>query len=274
MKQMTKYHGREVVFIASYGSVNYGTNDETSDNDYKVFLMPTFEDLYKGKMFSSNVKIDGDDYEFHDVRKLETLFYKANPSYLEILVAKETWVNPKYKSFWKFLMNNKYKLSKMNMKSYYKAINGVMMQKYKAIEKDLPNSQENEGYKRRVKFGFDTKQLLHVIRYAQMRNDVFLNEKNPLSVIDLKGTPATRHNLCNDKLAKELLDIKKNKGNLTKEDALVMAKEYMESMDGATEFGVLFDGTIEEYINTLEVDEETNKKLHDNIMKLVKRGFE
>ena len=43
---------RKVVFKALVGSHNYNLNDETSDKDYKYFVLPTFDDLYTGKMFS------------------------------------------------------------------------------------------------------------------------------------------------------------------------------------------------------------------------------
>ena len=39
---MKKENGNpKVVFTALVGSGNYGLNDETSDKDYKVFVLPT-----------------------------------------------------------------------------------------------------------------------------------------------------------------------------------------------------------------------------------------
>lgn len=272
-KKFNKWKGREVIFIASYGSTNYGTRTPESDSDYKVFLMPTFEDLYRSEMFSDNQKIDGDDYEFHDIRKLPQLFYKANPAYLEILCAKEMWVNDKYKSFANWIFKNKFEIAKMNLKGHYHALTGMAKQKLHAIIRDLPNSQENEGYKRRMKFGFDTKQLLHIVRLMMMREAVYAYGLNPCSCVDLDVAP-TRNNIINTDLKQQLLDIKANKDNLNKEQAIELANKYIGKCDDV----IIVDeklGKIKfiDYINQLEINEEMNKKLVDRVMQLVKSKF-
>ena len=43
---------RETVFKALVGSHNYNLADKNSDKDYKVFVLPTFEDLYNGVQYS------------------------------------------------------------------------------------------------------------------------------------------------------------------------------------------------------------------------------
>lgn len=181
-----KYEDREIVFAASYGSFNYGTNDETSDRDFKIFVMPTKEDLFDAKNYCDEAKIEGNDIEVHDVRKLISLWTKANPSYLEILASKEIYVNPKFETYFNAIFAMKNEIATMNLKGYYDALMGMAKQKMKAIEKDYPNSEDNEGFKRKQKFGYDTKQLLHVIRLVRMREEVFFRGKTPLEVIDLE----------------------------------------------------------------------------------------
>jgi len=39
------------------GSHNYNLNNENSDKDYKIFVCPTFEDLYYNKKLSKVEKI-------------------------------------------------------------------------------------------------------------------------------------------------------------------------------------------------------------------------
>ena len=34
------------------GSYNYNLNDKNSDKDYKVFVSPTFDDLYSGNQYT------------------------------------------------------------------------------------------------------------------------------------------------------------------------------------------------------------------------------
>lgn len=60
-----------------------------SDKDYKTFFIPKFEELYttKGDPFSD--KVNGNDHEYHDVRKLGHLLSKSNINFLEILYSKE-----------------------------------------------------------------------------------------------------------------------------------------------------------------------------------------
>ena len=65
-----RIHNREVVIKAVVGSHNYNLNTENSDEDFKYFVMPTFEDLYKGKFFSYSTQSDELDYTVHDIRKL------------------------------------------------------------------------------------------------------------------------------------------------------------------------------------------------------------
>ena len=43
-----KYADRQWLIKALVGSHNYNLNTETSDKDYKVFVLPTFNELYKG----------------------------------------------------------------------------------------------------------------------------------------------------------------------------------------------------------------------------------
>jgi hypothetical protein len=80
---------RVAAFKALVGSHNYNLVTPRSDKDYKGFVYPTFDDLYKGDMFKKATTSDLQDIEYHDVRKLPTLFSKSNPSFLEVLFSEE-----------------------------------------------------------------------------------------------------------------------------------------------------------------------------------------
>lgn len=220
-KLNNKYEGREIVVAMSYGSHNYGTNDETSDNDYKIFVMPTKDDLYDGKNFNSQVKIDGNDIEVHDIRKMATLTAKANPAYIEIFNAKEKYINPKFKEFGELLFDEEMarRLCGANVASYVAALDGMVIQKIKAIEKDLPNEETNEGYKRKLLFGFDSKQLVHIIRLSYIKKEIFENGANPYDMVVLPKD-----------FAEYLITIKKNVDNITKEEALAKAR-YLDAIE-------------------------------------------
>ncbi len=62
--------GRPVVLEALSGSHNYNLNTPTSDRDYKVFVAPTFSDLYRGSTIHREWIGIERDVLVHDVRKI------------------------------------------------------------------------------------------------------------------------------------------------------------------------------------------------------------
>ncbi len=81
---------RKIVLKALVGSHNYnlatgvsvhsdtGIAFPASDKDYKVFILPTFEDLYNGEMYSEQIIGEKVDWDIHDIRKLSSILFKAN----------------------------------------------------------------------------------------------------------------------------------------------------------------------------------------------------
>ncbi|MCU7667791.1 DNA polymerase beta superfamily protein [Bacillus thuringiensis] len=84
-----KLFDREVVVQFLSGSHSRNLNTETSDKDYKAFVLPTFEDLYAKIQFKDTQVTPTIDTEVHDIRALENLFYKSNITYLELLYSIE-----------------------------------------------------------------------------------------------------------------------------------------------------------------------------------------
>ncbi|PGP14590.1 hypothetical protein COA01_30010 [Bacillus cereus] len=84
-----KLFDREVIVSFLSGSHNRNLDTETSDKDYKAFVMPTFEDLYTKNQFKDTQVTPTIDTEVHDIRALENLFYKSNITYLELLYSIE-----------------------------------------------------------------------------------------------------------------------------------------------------------------------------------------
>ena len=173
---------RKVVFKALVGSHNYNLNDETSDKDYKYFVLPTFDDLYTGKMFSQSKVGMKYDYGVHDIRKLVDLFWKANINFIEVLYSKEIqlarvvhymkvesgagktiFTEPKSIDFKYPIMNDifdmRHELVTMNLPYLFKACKGMYFEKLKRLEKGTEGTQGLVD-----KFGYDTKQALHAYR--------------------------------------------------------------------------------------------------------------
>lgn len=95
-----------MAFKALVGSHNYNLADENSDKDYKMFVLPTFEDLYKGKMYSKQIIGETEDLDVHDIRKIVNLFYKSNINFIEVLFTNELHVNDALNSAQKDLIGN------------------------------------------------------------------------------------------------------------------------------------------------------------------------
>lgn len=153
---------RRVLFQALVGSHNYNLNDETSDKDYKAFVIPTFDDLYAGEMFSkSSVGVD-QDITVHDIRKLPHLWWKANVNFLEVLYSKDlklVGATPEDWEDFKKIINLRSQIVNMNLKYLFDACVGMHVTKMKQVTKGT------SGTKHLVeKFGYDTKQALHAYR--------------------------------------------------------------------------------------------------------------
>lgn len=145
---MQKIHDHIVLMKAIVGSHNYNLNTDTSDKDYKYFVLPTFDELYYGKFFSHAKESEAEDYTVHDIRKLSHLFWKANVNFLEVLYGSPI--------FWKeatdlmdFLIKNRQDLCTMNLPYLYDACIGMAINYSHRFLKVTPSSEtsiEKYGY--------------------------------------------------------------------------------------------------------------------------------
>ena len=84
---------------ALYGSQNYKLSNENSDKDYKVFLCPSFNDLYRAhKADKGDLPhgLDSEHYSVLDVRKFADLVKVGNVNCLEYLFSLELTGNDKF----------------------------------------------------------------------------------------------------------------------------------------------------------------------------------
>jgi len=155
--------GRKELFKVLTGSHNYNMNTPESDKDYKIFVLPTFDDLYHGKEFSTSHVGETEDYDVHDIRKAGHLWWKANINFVEVLFTEELHINPRLKSntlgIISTIFRHKHEIARMNLPYLYDACIGMFLNKRNNIDKGT------KGTKHLVdKFGFDTKQAAHSIR--------------------------------------------------------------------------------------------------------------
>lgn len=155
------------MFKSLVGSHNYNLTTETSDKDYKEFLLPDFNCLYNNTMVSKKTELKTKDknnelidIEYHDIRKLNSLLLKANISYLEILYSSEEHeVNEFYRDEYEELMAIKKDIVKMNLRDLYKSVMGTVSNRRKLMLKGTESTQELVD-----KYGYDCKQFMHAVR--------------------------------------------------------------------------------------------------------------
>lgn len=158
--------GRVELFRARIGSWNYNLQDETSDEDWKVFVLPTFEDLYCGTMYSSKSNTSVDlDYSAKDIRLFSGQVYKANLTFLELLYSDMIIINPKLNTETRDLVlkifDMRDRLVRVNLPKMYEACVGMYNQRMKRLSKGTVNTQHLVE-----KYGYCTKSVMNAYRYV------------------------------------------------------------------------------------------------------------
>jgi uncharacterized protein len=166
---------RKILFKALVGSHNYNLNTNevigkttgkifpASDKDFKVFVLPTFEDLYEGVSYSKQVIGEKEDLDIHDVRKLSDLFFKSNINFIEVLYSTEMQFPDELTQRQKELLSKLFYMRddivKMNLPHLWNACGGMHLNKMKLLRKGTEGTQHLVD-----EFGYDTKQALHAYR--------------------------------------------------------------------------------------------------------------
>lgn len=79
----------KVLFETLYGSQNYGLSGPTSDKDYKIIMLPDFDDLFYNRSPHLPEGKDPEHYSVMDVRKWVSLLKKGNFNAIEYLYSTE-----------------------------------------------------------------------------------------------------------------------------------------------------------------------------------------
>ena len=124
---------RQVVFKALIGSKNYNLNIKSKlDENYRSFVMPSFDDLYDGIMDVTVSK------KCYDIRKLPDFFEHANLNFLEMLFSKNITGDSELIDYLRW---HRFELSKIDLPDlYFLCINNSDYLKSKMI------NQSEKGY--------------------------------------------------------------------------------------------------------------------------------
>lgn len=153
--------GYEIVGIFLQGSQNYELDYEGSDIDCKAIVLPKFNDFVLNKKpVSTTLILDNNEHiDLKDMRLMFDCFKKQNINFVEILFTKYKIMNPKYEELYKPLFNANEMIARYNNYASVNCIAGMSMEKYKALEHPYPATIDKIE-----KFGYDPKQLHHIIR--------------------------------------------------------------------------------------------------------------
>lgn len=149
------FENRMVVLKSMVGSWASNLNTPESDEDWKYFVAPTFDDLYTGKMFATASVSDTFDYDVHDIRQLGNLLWKANLNFISVLFGYDVDCHPDLR--WIFEHADSFAV--MNLPYFYNATMGMHFEKMSTLLKGTGNTQVLIE-----KYGYDTKQGTHAMR--------------------------------------------------------------------------------------------------------------
>lgn len=211
------FGGRKQIFRALVGSHNYNMNTAESDKDYKVFVAPTFDDLYFNIQYTKSFIGDTEDFDVHDIRKISNLWWKANVNFLEVLFSVDWQMAPELSTKLAANINTiiamRNDLARMNLPALYDACIGMHLTKQNQIDKGT------EGTRHLVaKYGYDTKQAMHSLRileflgrfadnnFTDFKKAIWYNTEEPgriklLAVKDGQFTKAEYYHLAEQVLA-------------------------------------------------------------------------
>lgn len=232
--------GYEIVGIFLQGSQNYELAYEGSDIDSKAIVLPKFEDFVLNKSPTSTTHVckNNEHIDLKDIRLMFDCFKKQNINFVEILFTKYRIINPKYELFVQRLFDNSEKIARYNNYASVNCIAGMSMEKYKALEHPYPSLIDKIE-----KYGFDPKQLHHIIRLNEFIKRYIAGEPYKECLIS--------------KQKEYLIDVKK--GVHTLEEARVIAKTlsdetYQIKNDYMNNNPICIDKEVDYILNNVLVD--------------------
>lgn len=222
LKQRYNYlesQGYQVLYIALQGSQNYNmdlyTEDYKSDLDCKAIILPKIDEFISNKSpVSTTIVLDNNEHiDIKDIREMFSLFRRQNVQFLEILFTEYRIINKDYKEYVLDLIKMREDIAMINTRNIFNGISGIAKQKYVALCHPYPSIIDKIE-----KYGYDGKQLHHLIRLSQfIRNlDSGMSFKESLTYFD-------------DDIRQLCIDTKLNKYSL--EEAKQLADIYLAKVD-------------------------------------------
>ena len=155
------FSAHSIVGCFLQGSQNYNLDTKDSDVDTKLIVVPTFKDICvcKKPISHTHVRENNEHIDFKDIRLYMETFRKQNINFVEILFTSFCYVNQMYQKDWSVLVKNREGIARMNEVRAVKAMWGVALEKYHAMEHRYPSKADIID-----NYGYDGKQVSHLLR--------------------------------------------------------------------------------------------------------------
>lgn len=121
---------QQIIGAFYIGSANYGLDNENSDVDIKLLILPTSEDITKCRTPISTTKTTpwGDQIQIKDIRKMFQEIEKQNVNAIEILFTEYKIVLDPYKTLWYLIEKEAENYCNIHPYAFIKSCNGVLQQ--------------------------------------------------------------------------------------------------------------------------------------------------
>lgn len=250
LEYVLSLHDYDWFVICAQGSMNYNLMYEDSDVDSKLLVLPTLNDLVFNRKPVNNVTIVQPTDEHCDVKDIRTYFAtfkKQNINFVEILFTPYFIVNEKYQDLWLTLREHAEELAHMNEYAAIKCMIGMASEKYHALTHRYPSRAHLID-----KYGYDPKQLHHLVRLQFFIEDYTSNETYA-SCLD-----------CSN-IRDYLIGLKKDGNGKTKEQAELFAEDTL------NEIKKIGNANLENLLNV--PNEEIEAILDDVLYKAISRAL-
>ena len=156
---------KHIVGVFLQGSQNYGLDYEGSDIDTKCIVTPTFKEiaLASKPLSTTYIRPNDEHIDLKDIRLYIQTFRKQNLNFLEILYT-PYFVMPNncYRPYWELLVEMREGITHYDRVRSVKSMMGIASEKYHAMEHHYPSRMPWIE-----KYGYDPKQLHHLLRVAE-----------------------------------------------------------------------------------------------------------
>lgn len=211
--------GYEVLGVFLQGSQNYCLDCESSDIDAKAIILPKFKDIVLNHQPISTTKIleSNEHVDLKDIRLMFSCFRKQNINFVEILFTKYCIINKKYEEFVQLLLDNNEMIARYNNYAAINCIAGMSKEKLKSLCHITPAVADKIE-----RFGYDPKQLHHIIRLNEFLKRYIAGESYADCLISKQ-----REYLIDVKKGLYSLEEAKNVAEKHDEETNELRKEYM-----------------------------------------------